>query len=213
ELLNDRDALVFLQEVSPRRAFRILNTFRGRAFVSLARHGLQYLATVLPSGAHFTERRTKQLNGHLGVIPAAQSVRRGYGLYRASSRWWRDCFEPRVAQVCRVSWQGVEFQVVNTHMSLENGLRNQSFSLLSGALDGGSVVLAGDFNATREDLFLNDFILSERLRVAGTEEATHNSDRRIDYVLYRGGFREVGYSTQKSLSDHRLLAVDLEVEQ
>ena len=102
-------------------------------------------------------------------------------------------------------------QVANTHLSLETGLRNRSFSPLARSLAGDDLVVAGDLNAKREDLFLNDFILSGRLQVSGSREATHNSGRRIDYVLYRGGFREVGYSTQKSLSDHQMLRVDLEV--
>ncbi|HZY65758.1 MAG TPA: endonuclease/exonuclease/phosphatase family protein [Rubrobacteraceae bacterium] len=211
ELLGGRDALVFLQEVSPRRAFRLRRAFRDQVFLSPARHGLQYLATVLPERAHFTGRRTVQLNGYAGMIPAAWAVRRGCALYRSGGRRWRDCFEPRVAQVGRVSWQGLNFQVGNTHLPLESGLRNRSLSRLASHLEDGDVVLAGDLNATRGDLFLNDFILMERLRAAGSEEATHIGGRRIDYVLYRGGFREVGYSTEKSLSDHFLLRVDLEV--
>ena len=211
EVLAGRDSFAFLQEVSPRRALWILETFRDRAFVSLARHGLQYLATVLPEKTRFIESSTVQLNGYAGVVPAAWSLRRGCGLYKARNRFWKDCFEPRVAQIGRVSWQGLEFQVVNAHLSLEPGLRNRSFSRLAKSIVGGDVVVAGDLNTTAEDLFLNDFVLSGRLRIAGTDEATHNSGRRIDYVLYKGGFGEVGYSMRKGCSDHRLLRIDLEV--
>ncbi len=203
--------MVFLQEVNPSRAFRTLSTFRKKAFVSVGRHGLQYLVTVLPADARFIEARTLQLNGHRGLIPTFRSVRRAYGLYKSGDKRWKDCFEPRIAQVCQVSWRGLEFQVANTHLSLETGLRNDSFSRLEKFLDGDKVVVSGDLNAVGRDLFLNDFVLSGRLNVAGSGEATHVSGRRIDYVLYRGGFREVGYSTQESLSDHRLLTVDLEV--
>lgn len=49
------------------------------------------------------------------------------------------------------------------------------------------------------------------LRPAGPATATHDSGRTIDYVLYRGGFCEVGYAVAKGLSDHRLVGVELEV--
>ena len=39
---------------------------------------------------------------------------------------------------------------------------------------------------------------------------THNPERRIDYVLLRGGFREGGYSLEKGRSDHRAVRAELE---
>ena len=73
------------------------------------------------------------------------------------------------------------------------------------------MILAGDFNATPKDLFLNDMVLKEGLNLAGTREATHDSGRRLDYVMYRGDFRETGYSLESGLSDHLLLWTTLEV--
>ena len=78
-------------------------------------------------------------------------------------------------------------------------------------LGAGSAPLTGDLNATTRHLFVACFLLRSGLRVAGTGEPTHDTGRRIDFVLYRGGFREVGYSLTKSLSDHRLVKVELEV--
>jgi endonuclease/exonuclease/phosphatase (EEP) superfamily protein YafD len=77
----------------------------------------------------------------------------------------------------------------------------------------GEALLVGDLNATIGDLFLADLLLATGLRPAGagSEEVTHSSGRRIDFVLYRVGFREVGYGTARSLSDHRLVRAELEV--
>jgi endonuclease/exonuclease/phosphatase (EEP) superfamily protein YafD len=110
-----------------------------------------------------------------------------------------------------VLWQGREFRVVNTHLPYESGLRNRCLDLLPGFLDADSALLVGDLNTTTQNLFLADFLLETGLRPAGTEEATHDTGRKIDFVLYRGSFREVGYSLTKSLSDHRLVRVELEV--
>lgn len=210
-LLEARDTLAFLQEVSPRRALCTLRRFGDHAFVSPGRHGLQYLAIVLPQCAEFVDRRTVQLNGRGGMIPAVWSARRGYHLYRSGHARWRDCFEPRVAQAARLRWGDLDLRVVNTHLPLEAGLRNRSFARLADLLRHGNVLLAGDLNATRKNLFLNDLVLAEGLRVAGSGKATHDSGRRIDYVMYRGRLREVRYSIEEGLSDHRLLKVELEV--
>ena len=75
----------------------------------------------------------------------------------------------------------------------------------------GEALLVGDLNATIGDLFLADLLLATGLRPAGSEKATHSSGRRIDFVLYRVGFREVGYGAARSLSDHRLVRAGLEV--
>ena len=210
-LLDERDILICLQEVNPTRVLEIRRSFGKRAFVSLARHGFQYLAIVLPEDARFIGRRTAQLNGRFGMVPRIWSLRRGRALYEAGSPAWRDCLEPRVAQVARILWHGRTFGLVNTHLSLDAGLRNRCLSLLSGLLCEQDALLVGDLNATMEDLFLNDLILAEGLRPAGNNEATHASGRRIDYVLLRGDFREAGYSLKKSLSDHCLVRVELEV--
>jgi endonuclease/exonuclease/phosphatase family metal-dependent hydrolase len=210
-LPDEENALVCLQEVSPRRACWLLRRLGDRVFVSLARHGLQYLALVLPRDATSLARRTVQLNGYCGMLPAAWSVRRGYGLYRADRPRWRDCFEPRVAQNLVVRWADLDLQVINTHMPLEKGLRNRSFSRLEALLDHDDALIVGDLNAIRKDLFLSDLVLAGGLRASGSAEATHDSGRRLDYVLYRGRLREVGYAVEEGLSDHRLLNVELEV--
>jgi endonuclease/exonuclease/phosphatase family metal-dependent hydrolase len=211
DLLREGGTMICLQEVNPARALGIKRTLGPRAFVSLAKYGLLYLAVVLPEGARFLERRTASLNGCGGLFPRAWSLRRSYALYRAGRPAWPDGLEPRVAQVTSVLWHGREFQLVSTHLPYESGLRNRCLDLLVGFLGTGSALLAGDLNATTSNLFLADFLLRTGLRAAGTEEPTHDSGRRIDFVLYRGGFREVGYSLTKSVSDHRIVRVELEV--
>jgi endonuclease/exonuclease/phosphatase family metal-dependent hydrolase len=211
DLLQEGKTLTCLQEVNPARALRIKRSFGSWSFVSLAEYGLLYLALVLPEGARFLERRTAPLNGYGGFFPQPWSLRRSYALLKAGRLAWRDGFEPRVAQVIRVLWEGREFKVVNTHLPFESGLRNRCLDLLPGFLDAESALLTGDLNATTQNLFLADFLLETGLRPAGTEEPTHDTGRKIDFVLYRGGFREVAYSLTKSLSDHRLVRVELEV--
>jgi Endonuclease/Exonuclease/phosphatase family len=211
DLLREDGILECLQEVSPLRALRIKRSFGSRAFVSLAKYGLLYLVLVLPEGARFLERRTASLNSLRGILPQGWSLRRSYELYRAGRPAWPDGLEPRVAQVARLLWQGRELRVVNTHLPYESGLRNRCLDLLRDLIGEGEALLVGDFNATTRNLFLADFLLETGLRPAGTAEPTHDTGRRIDYVLYRGGFREVGYSLTQSLSDHRMVRVELEV--
>ena len=210
-LLGKEETLICLQEVKPTRALGIKRALGLRAYVSLAKYGLLYLALVLPEGARFLERRTASLNGHGGVLPTSWSLRRSYELYKAGRPAWSDGLEPRVAQVTRVAWQEREFGVVNTHLPYESGLRNRCLDVLKGLVGEGDALLAGDLNATTQNLFLKDFLLETGLRPAGTEEPTHDTGRKIDFMLYRGGFREVGYSLTKSLSDHRVVRVELEV--
>ena len=209
DLLREEETLLCLQEVNPARALRIKCGFGSR--VSLAKYGLLYLAVVLPEGARFLGRRTAPLNGYRGIFPRLWSLRRGYELYKAGRRAWVDGLEPRVAQVIRVLWQGREFRLVNTHLPYESGLRNRCLGMLPGLLDAENALLVGDLNATTETLFLADFLLETGLNPAGTGEPTHDSGRKIDFVLYRGSFRETGYSLTKSLSDHRLVRAGLEV--
>src|SRR3712207_6796099 len=88
-LLRQRGTMICLQEVNPARALGIKRALGSRAFVSLAKYGLLYLALVLPEGARFLERRTASLNGCRGGFPRAWSLRRSYALYkigRASCR-------------------------------------------------------------------------------------------------------------------------------
>jgi len=210
-LLGEKDTLVCLQEVKPARALGIKRALGSRAFISLAKYGLLYLALVLPEGARFLDRRTAPLNGHGGVLPTSWSLRRSYELLKAGRPAWRDGLEPRVAQVTRVLCQEREFRVVNTHLPFESGLRNRCLDVLKGLVGEGDTLLAGDLNTTTQNLFLKDFLLETGLRPAGTEEPTHDSGRKVDFVLYRGGFREVGYSLTKSLSDHRVVRAELEV--
>jgi endonuclease/exonuclease/phosphatase family metal-dependent hydrolase len=211
DLLREKETVVCLQEVNPGRALKIKRAFGLRAFVSLAKYGLLYLVIVVPEEVRFLERHSASLNGYCGVLPKAWSLRRSYVLHKARRPAWKDGFEPRVAQVTRVLWRGREFRLVNTHLPYEAGLRNRCLDLLPGFLGAGSALLAGDLNATTHNLFLADFLLETGLRPAGTEEPTHDTGRGIDFVLYRGGFRETGYSLTKSLSDHRLVRVELEV--
>ena len=211
DLLREEQTMICLQEVTPARALRIKRALGSRAFVSLAKYGLLYLALVLPEGTRFLERRTASLNGFRGIFPQPWSLRRSYELYRAGRRTWPDSLEPRVAQVARVAWQGQEIRVVNTHLPYESGLRNRCLELLPGLVGEGEALLAGDLNATTQNPFLADLLLATGLRPAGSEEPTHKSGRRIDFVLYRGTFREVGYGTTESLSDHRLVRAELEV--
>ncbi len=200
-----------LQEVKPTRAMGIKRALGSRAYVSLAKYGLLYLVLVLPEGASFLERRAVSLNGRGGVLPAFWSLRRSYELLRAGLPAWIDGLEPRVAQVARVAWEGWGFRVINTHLPFESGLRNRCLELLKGQVGEGDVLLAGDLNATTQNLFLRDFLLEMGLRPAGTEEPTHDTGRKIDFVLYRGDFREVGYSLTEGLSDHRVARIELEV--
>jgi endonuclease/exonuclease/phosphatase family metal-dependent hydrolase len=210
-LLGKVEALVCLQEVRPTRAMGIKRALGSRAYVSLAKYGLLYQALVLPEGARFLERRAASLNGRGGVLAASWSLRRSYELLRAGKPVWIDGLEPRVAQVARVAWEGREFRVINTHLPFESGLRNRCLDVLKGLVGEGDVLLAGDLNATTQNLFLRDFLLETGLRPAGTGEPTHDTGRKIDFVLYRGDFREVGYSVTESLSDHRVARVELEV--
>ena len=210
-LLREDRTLARVQEVSLVRALEIKRGLGSRAFVSLTKHGLQYLVLVLPKDARFLERRTVQLNGYCGLIPKAWSVRRGYALYRAGRSGWINCLEPRVAQRACVLWRGMTFRVVHTHRPFKALLRNPCLSLLPDLLGAENTLLVGDLNATMKDLFLADLRMATGLRLAGPGSITHESRRRIDYVLYRGDFREVGYSATKSLSDHRLVRAELEV--
>jgi endonuclease/exonuclease/phosphatase family metal-dependent hydrolase len=211
DLLREEETMICLQEVNPARALRIKRALGSKAFVSLAKYGLLYLALVLPKGVRFLERRTASLNGYRGIFSQGWSLRRSYELYRAGRGTWPDGLEPRVAQVARVAWQGREFRVVNSHLPYESGLRNRCLDLLPEFIDEEGTLLVGDLNATTQNLFLADFLLETGLRPAGTEEPTHDSGRRIDFVLYRDGFREMGYGLTESLSDHRLVRVELEV--
>jgi endonuclease/exonuclease/phosphatase family metal-dependent hydrolase len=210
-LLREPETLVCLQEVSTGRALALRSGLGPRAFVSLANYGLQYLALVLPEGSRFLERRTVSLNSYYGVLPTAWSLGRALALYREGNRAWRDGLEPRVAQVARVSWRGRELWLVNTHLPFEPWLRDRCLEMLPGLTGEGEGLLVGDLNATTQDLSLVDLLQATGLRPAGTEEPTHGSGRRIDFVLYRGGFREVGYNLTRSLSDHRVVRAELEV--
>jgi endonuclease/exonuclease/phosphatase family metal-dependent hydrolase len=210
-LLREELTLSCLQEVSVVRALEIKRTLGSRAFVSLTKHGLQYLVLVLPEDARFLERRTAQLNGYCGLIPRLWSVRRGYALYRGGRRGWINCLEHRVAQTARVMWRGLTFRVVHTHLPFKALLRNPCLSLFPDLLGSESALLVGDLNATTRDLFLADLLMRTGLNSTGPGTATHNSGRTIDHVLYRGDFSEVEYAATKGLSDHRLVRVELEV--
>ena len=211
DLLREDRALICLQEVNPWRAARVKLALGPRAFVSAAKYGLQYLVLMLPEGASFLERRTASLNGYRGVLPRGWSLRRSYLLHRAGRTAWPDGLEPRVAQVARLQWEGRELRLVNTHLPYDSGLRRRCLDLLPGFLDLESAIVTGDFNTTTQHLFFKDFLLATGLRPAGTDEPTQDRGRRIDFVLHRGGFREVGYEVTRGSSDHRVVRAELEV--
>lgn len=212
DALLEEDALICLQEVSISRARELKRRFGERVYLSPVMHRWQLLATILPRGARFTGRRTRQLNSHLGLVPKAWSLRRTLMLYPGWRHGWSDGLSPRAVQIAQVSLRGREFRVMNTHLPYEFGLRDRCLTLLPELVGEGEVLLAGDLNATPKDLFLRDLLLTTGLRAAGPGKPTHNSRRCIDYVLYRGGFRDVGYATRKGRSDHRLVMAELEVE-
>src|SRR5918997_2051902 len=132
DLLREEVTLVCLQEVNPVRALRIKRTFGSRAFVSLAKYGLLYLALVLPEEARFLERRTAPLNGYGGIFPQPWSLRLSYELYRARRPTWRDGLEPRVAQVVRVLWQGWGFRLGDTPLPFQLRMRERGPGVLPG---------------------------------------------------------------------------------
>lgn len=211
DLLRE-DALICLQEVSISRARELKRQFGSRVYLSWVMHGWQRLAIILPKDARFTTRHTKQLNTRFGLLPLAWSLRRTCALYPGRRHGWSDGLSARAVQITEVSVGGRTFRVMNTHLPYEFGLRDRSLTLLSELVGGGDVILAGDLNATPEDLFLRDFLLETGLQAAGEGRPTHNSGRCIDYVLYLGEFREVDYATRKGRSDHRLLKVELDWE-
>ena len=72
-LLDEEETLICLQEVKPARALGIKRALGSRAYVSLAKYGLLYLALVLPEDARFLERRAAPLDRRpvLGSRPLA----------------------------------------------------------------------------------------------------------------------------------------------
>lgn len=211
DLLHEDEALVCLQEVSCERAWEVKRRFGRRVYISPVMFGWQFLATVLPRGARFLGKRAAQLTCHAGLIPKSWALRRVRTLYPGRLHGWDDGLSPRVVQISNVSWMGREIRVLHTHLPYEPGLRDRCLGLLPELLGGGNELLVGDLNATPKDPFMNDLILSTGMKLAGPNKPTHNSRRRIDYVLYRGGFEEIEYETVRGRSDHRLLRVGLEV--
>lgn len=209
--LIKEDALICLQEVSVSRARELKRRFGSRVYLSRVMYGWQRLAIILPESARFTSRGTEQLNSYFGLLPKPWSLRRTCTLYPGRRHGWSDGLSPRAVQITGVSVQGRSFRVMNTHLPYEFGLRDRCLNLLPELVGEGAILLAGDLNATPEDLFLQDFLLATGLRAAGQGRPTHNSRRCIDYVLYRGGFRGVGYAMKKGRSDHRQVIVELEV--
>lgn len=211
DTLLEEDALLCLQELSIARAIEIRRRFGGRAYLTPVMQGWEFLAMVLPKTARFEERRIARLNSIYGVLPRNWSLRRARMLRALGQPSWKDGLSPRAAQSAGVVWEGREFRTINTHLPYEPGLRDRCLSLLSAWIGEGDALVAGDFNATAEDVFMRDLLLAQGFRPAGPGIPTHNSRRRIDYVLYRGEFREVQYDLQKSRSDHRVVRVELEV--
>jgi endonuclease/exonuclease/phosphatase family metal-dependent hydrolase len=210
-LLEESGTFACLQEVSRSRARWLRRELGRRAYVTRVKHGMQYLALVIPEGAEFSDRQAVQLNGLFGVVPGWRSLRRGIRLCRGAARGWRDALEPRAAQVVRVRWRGITFQLGNTHLPYEPGLRSRCYTPVVRALELPDAIVAGDFNATPDDLFYADFLRATGLRMVEDTGPTHGR-RRIDYVLYRGRLVALGCETEESLSDHRMIRTRLEVE-
>ena len=210
-LLDDRQTISCLQEVSLRRAWEIHRRFREKAYVSPVKHGVQFLALVLPDDGSFISRHTVHLNSHLGLIPSTWSLRRSRVLYKAGHSGWTDGLEPRAAQVTWVSWEERTFQLINTHLPYEQDLRYRCLLPLAELVESGPALLAGDLNAVPGDPSLRDLLLARNLRPAGPDKPTHETGHKVDYVLLGGGFCEGSYATQKGLSDHLLVKVELEV--
>lgn len=212
DTLLREDALVLLQELSGSRKRELRERFGRRVFLSRVMFGWESLAVVLPKDASFVARRTVQLNSYFGAVLAGWSLERARILRRAGRRAWWDGLTLRAAQVCHIVWRGREFRLVHTHLPYEAGLRDRCLSTLPGLLAGsGDALLCGDLNATTADVHLADLMLEAGLRPAGDEEPTLGRRRRIDYVAYRGGFREAGYALREGRSDHRVVKVELEV--
>ena len=212
DALLREDALICLQELSFARMLELRRRFGKRVFVAPVMFGWEYLAVVLPTDASFVAYRTFQLNSRFGLIPALWSLKRARMLRRAGRRSWRDCLTLRAAQVCHVVWRGREFRLVHTHLPYEPGLRDRCLTTVAGLLPGSdAALLCGDLNATTADVHLADGLLSGGLRPAGDESSTLGR-RRIDFVAYRGGFREARYRLTEGRSDHRLVGVELEVD-
>lgn len=212
DTLLREEALICLQELSVVRKRELRERFGDRVFLSRVMFGWESLAVVLPQDASFVARRTFQLNSYFGWIPTGWSLKRARMLRREERRAWRDGLTPRAAQVCHIVWRGREFRLMHTHLPYEAGLRDRCLSTLAGLLGtSGNAVLCGDLNATTSDVHLADLMLETELRPAGDEAPTLGRRRRIDFVAYRGGFREAGYALREGRSDHRAVGVELEV--
>ena len=209
-LLQEDRTLICLQEVSTVRAWEIKRRFGRRAYLSPVMYGWQFLAVILPEDGLFIETRTVQWNSRLGLIPRSWSLRRVVRLYPGKRYGWSDGLSPRALQITRVNWQDRKIRLINTHLPYEPGLRDRCLSRLPGFIEGDDALLVGDLNASTDDPFLADLLQTTGLRPAGPDIATHDAGRRIDYVLFRGGLREARYSSEKSLSDHRLVRVEME---
>ena len=212
DALLGEEALICLQELSLARMLELRRRFGSRVFLSRVMFGWDFLAVVLPPDASFVTCRTVQLNSWFGLIPASWSLGRARTLRRAGRRSWRDGLTLRAAQVCHVVWRGREFRLVHTHLPYEWGLRDRCLGSLPGLLPGvGDALLCGDLNATTADAHLADGFLSTGLCPAGDEAATLGR-RRVDFVAYRGRFREAGYRLGGGRSDHRSVRAELEVD-
>jgi len=214
-LLCKPRTLVCLQEISIPRAWEIKRSFKARSFITpmRLRYGLRFLAVMLPEGARFVERRTVQLTSHWGLVPEAWCLRWSYQLYKSGSRRWRNALSPHAAQVSWVLWEGRVFRLVNAHLPWQIELRPRCLDKLRSPLVGGEdVLLVGDLNSTTENFFLADLMKATELRSLGPTSDTLRRERvMIDHVLFSGGgFREVEYSLEESLSDHPLVCIVLE---
>lgn len=200
-----------LQEVGIERAWELWRRFGRRVYLSPVMFGWEFLATILPEDASFAACRTIQLNSHRGVIPSKWSLHRAWILRRKGKPAWKDGLTLRAVQVFQIVWRGREFRLLHTHLPFEKGLRDRCLAALPGLVGEGDALLCGDLNATLRDVHLTDLMLETNLRPAGPERPTHASRRRIDYVAYRGGFRERNYVMTGGRSDHRIVRVELGV--
>ncbi len=210
DALLTQDGLTCLQEVSIERARELRREFGRRVCLSRVMFGWQFLAIILPEDASFIACRTVQLNSRFGMAPRDWTLRRAWMLRRKRGRAWKDGLIIRAVQVCYIVWRGREFRLLNTHLPFEWGLRDRCLGMLPELVGDGDALLCGDLNATTSDVHLADMMLETGLRPAGDEAPTLGR-RRIDYVAYRGGFRELEYGLFEGRSDHWGVRVELEV--
>jgi endonuclease/exonuclease/phosphatase family metal-dependent hydrolase len=95
--------------------------------------------------------------------------------------------EPRRALVTRVEWNGIELQLVNTHLSTIRGEQPSQVMALGKVLGADHLILAGDFNCTPRSQTYRSLCdpLSAAVRRARTWPALLPIFH-LDHIFYRG---------------------------